>query len=116
MKFASQTSTVPWRKSVAQSRGPLAVSAIASPLKIASGTVAAICACVEPAAGTFGFQPLITPASEENRKRAAPEAVPECTANAVADGLKTRPVGAPPGMLTTSGTIEGFGAVALAPE
>ena len=47
---------------------------------------------------------MIVPASEENRKRAGPELVPECTTNPV-EPLKTVPVGAPPGIETVSGTL-----------
>ena len=81
------------------------MSAIASPLKIAPGTVTAVCACVEVGGGgTAGFQPVIVPASEENRKRAGPELEPECTTNPVPP-LNTVPVGAPPGIDTVNGTF-----------
>src|SRR5690349_24830915 len=61
----SHTSTRPLWKSVAYRRGPPGVEAIARPLKIAPAAVAAVRAAVPNA----GFQPLITPASDENRKR-----------------------------------------------
>jgi hypothetical protein len=56
------------------------VSAIARPLKIAPGTVAATCASVDGAGGgTAAFQPLITPVSDENRNSAGPLDIPERT-------------------------------------
>jgi hypothetical protein len=77
---SSQTSTRALWKSVAYSREPFFVSAIARPLKIAPGTVTPTCASIEGGGGgTFAFQPLITPASEENRNSAGPLAMPECT-------------------------------------
>ena len=54
------------------------------PLKIAPGTLTAVCACVDGGGGgTAGFQPVIVPASEENRNSAGPELAPECTTNPV---------------------------------
>src|SRR3954447_18492866 len=73
---------------------------------MAPGTVTAVCACVEGGGGgTVGLQPVMVPASDEKRKRAAPELVPECTTNAVEEPLKTAPVGAPPGIETVRGTF-----------
>src|SRR3954470_18953614 len=104
-KLASHTSTLALWKSVAYSCGPAPVSAIASPLKIAPGTVTAVCAAVDVGGGgTAGFQPVIVPASEENRKRAGPELAPECTTKPVPP-LNTVPVGAPPGIETVNGTF-----------
>src|SRR3954468_19942061 len=94
---------------------PFGVSAMARPLKIAPGTLAPTSASVDPAAGTSGLQPLITPASEENRKRAVPEAMPERTSNPV-PGLKTVPVGLPSGMVTVSGRFVMSGELPVAPE
>src|SRR6476661_86382 len=73
----------------------------------APGVVAATCAAVP----NDGFQPLITPASEEKRKRAGTplRAKP-------LPPLNTVPVGAPWGIVTTSGTIEAACVVAFAPE
>jgi hypothetical protein len=54
------------------------VLAIASPLKIASGTLAAGCASVEKGGGgTAGLQPVMFPDSEENRNSDGPELAPE---------------------------------------
>src|SRR5919198_3569899 len=90
-----QTSTRPLWKSVAYRRGPSVVSAIARPLNTAPGTVAPTCAAVDPGAGTSGLQPLMTPASDENRNSAGPLVIPECTVNPVPP-FHTAPVGAPP--------------------
>src|SRR4029450_7213103 len=54
--------------------------------------------------GTPGFQPVTSPASESNRNNAGPLAAPERTTNPGV-GLNTCPVGAPPGMFTTSGAL-----------
>ena len=54
--------------------------------------------------GTPGFQPVTSPASESNRNNAGPLAAPAWTTNPGV-GLKTCPVGAPPGMFTTSGAL-----------
>src|ERR1043165_1460288 len=73
---------------------------------MASGTVAPICACVEPAAGTFGFQPEMIPASLAKRKTAGPLAAPFLTTKVLTPGMvalfQTAPVGAPPGIETTN--------------
>src|SRR3954447_14235936 len=83
---------------------------------MAPGTVTAVCACVEGGGGgTVGLQPVMVPASDEKRKRAAPELVPECTTNAVGEPLKTAPVGAPSGIETVSGTFA-TAVVPTAPE
>ena len=58
-----------------------------------------------------GFQPLITPASEENRKR---DGLPSMAKPS--PPLNTVPVGAPCGILTTSGTVVTAWAALLAPE
>jgi hypothetical protein len=72
---------------------------------MASGTLAPTWAWVEGAGGgTPGFQPVTSPASESKMNRAGPLASPARTTNP-AVGLKTCPVGAPPGMLTTSGAL-----------
>src|SRR6266498_3414407 len=69
---------------------------------MASGTLAPTCAWVEGGGGgTPGFQPVTNPASESKMNRAGPLEVPDWTTNPGV-GLKTCPVGAPPGMLTTS--------------
>jgi hypothetical protein len=63
----------------------------------------AMTAAVEPAAGTFGFQPVMWPVMDAKRKRAEPLAEPEVTTKSVAEGLATVPVGMPtgtPGMVT----------------
>src|SRR4029450_12189947 len=54
--------------------------------------------------GTPGFQPVTSPASESKMNNAGPLAVPERTTNPDV-GVNTCPGGAPPGMLTTSGTF-----------
>src|SRR4030095_12496679 len=72
---------------------------------MAPGTPAPTWAWVEGGGGgTPGFQPVTSPASESNRNNAGPLAVPEWTTNPGV-GLKTCPVGAPPGMFTTSGAF-----------
>src|SRR3954452_3155561 len=82
---------------------------------MAPGTVTAICACVDGGGGgTVGLHPLMIPASEEKRKRAAPEVAPEDTTNPV-PSLNTAPVGAPPGMATVRGTFV-TGVFPTAPE
>ena len=60
-------------------------------------------AWVEPAAGTFGFQPEMVPSSLAKRNRAAPDTPPDVTANPVPP-LNTVPVGAP-GTVTVSGIV-----------
>jgi hypothetical protein len=54
--------------------------------------------------GTPGFQPVTSPASESNRNSAGPLASPSRTSNPGVP-LNTCPVGAPPGMFTTSGAF-----------
>jgi len=56
-----------------------------------------------PTAPTAGFQPEMTPASEAKMNSAAPLCLPWCTTKPLVP-LKTWPVGAPPGIFTTSGT------------
>ena len=80
------------------------VPAIARP-EDRPGTLAAGWACVDGAGGgTAGLQPVIFPASEENRKAAGPELAPECTTNP-SESLNTVPVGAPPGIETVRSTL-----------
>src|SRR4029450_4135298 len=72
---------------------------------MACGMLAPTWAWVEGGGGgTPGFQPVTSPASELNRNNAGPLAVPGCTPTPGV-GLKTCPVGAPPGMFTTSGAF-----------
>src|SRR4051794_34850247 len=74
---------------------------------MAPGTVVISCALVPVA----GFQAVIAPASDEKRKNAGDPLTgkPE-------PPLNTTPVGAPSGMLTTSGTIDGSGLALVAPR
>src|SRR4029450_7508996 len=72
---------------------------------MACGTLAPTWAWVEGGGGgTPGFQPVTSPASESNRNSAGPLAAPAWTSNPGV-GLKTCPVGAPPGMFTTNGAL-----------
>ena len=93
-------------KSGAYRRGPPAVSAIARPLNTAPSTVATLWAVVPE----DWFQALITPASEENRKRAGPPVMAKPS-----PPLNTVPVGAPCGIVTTSGTIVAAWLAGVAP-
>src|SRR5437867_1085202 len=102
LKSESKTSIRAWWKSAAYRNVPDAVLAIVRPLKIARGTMAPTCASVDGGGGgTPGFQPVTSPTSESKRKAAGPLAAPECTTNPGVP-LKTCPVGAPPGIFTTS--------------
>lgn len=67
--------------------------------------LATVCACV--VGGTAPLQAVILPASESKTKFAGALAWPAWTTKPLV-GLKTMPVGAPPGMLTTSGVIVGM--------
>jgi hypothetical protein len=72
-------------------------------LKIASGRTNAGCAtCDGTGGGTAGFQPVMYPDSEANRKAAGPELVPDDTTNP-AEVLNTSPVGDPPAIETVRG-------------
>src|SRR3954469_8083067 len=62
-------------------------------------------AVVEPAAGAFGFQPVMLPVIEAKRKRAeqGAEAHAPGSTKSVVEGLETVPVGKPPGIVTVCG-------------
>src|SRR5438067_9201595 len=62
-------------------------------------------AVVEPAAGAFGFQPVMLPVIEAKRKRAeqGAEAQAPGSTKSVVEGLATVPVGSPPGMVMVCG-------------
>jgi len=94
-KSPSNTSTLAFAKSVAYSRSPSGVDAIAKPLKIAPSFVlsATTKACVDGAGGgTLGFHPRICPASVSNRNSDGPEWVPSVTTKSEPP-LNTVPVG-----------------------
>src|SRR6516162_7637504 len=111
LKLSSNTSILPLAKSAAYSRVcPVAVWAMARPVKTAPGTVAPTMALF---LFTFGFQPEMVPSSPANRKKLVPDADPSEMVKPVPPVLKTVPVGLPltlsgPGMLTTSGVALGF--------
>src|SRR6185369_14726500 len=60
---------------------------------------------VEPAAGAFGSQPTMLPVIEAKRKFAPHGGAAQAPGrtNSVATGLKTVPVGNPPGIVTVEG-------------
>ena len=72
-------------------------------MKIAPGTLSSAVADVP--GGFVNGQAVIMPASESKMNVAGRSWFPTCTLKEV-DGLKTVPVGAPPGIETTSGAIE----------
>jgi len=72
-------------------------------LKTAVGTVASVVAIVG-GTGDAGAQALIVPASESKMNRAGVGVPATSTLNPVV-GLNTWPVGAPAGIVTTSGAI-----------
>ena len=55
--------------------------------------------------GTFRFHPVMSPFSDAKMNAAGPDDVPDFTTKPLV-GLNTCPVGAPSGMLTTSGTAD----------
>src|SRR5262245_3548728 len=56
---------------------------------------------VDPAAGTFGFQPVTAPDSDAKMKNAGPLALPELTTKSEVL-LNKLPVGSPPGIVTSN--------------
>src|SRR5438105_1296933 len=73
---------------------------------MAPGTVTPICACVDGGGGgTPEFQPEMIPASLAKMNVAGPLAAPFVTMKPPPVLLKTRPVGAPPGIATTNDEI-----------
>src|SRR5581483_9803236 len=66
------------------------------------GLLTALMAVVEPAAGAFGFQPVMLPVSEAKRNNALQgrDAQAPGRTKSVADGFATGPVGRPPGIFT----------------
>src|SRR5215471_11039371 len=88
---------------------PMLVCASARPLKTPPGTDATFSVLVDnpDVVPTIGDQPSTSPFSLAKMNNAAPFCIPECTKKSLV-GLNTAPVGAPPAIFTTSGTIDGF--------
>jgi len=71
------------------------------PFVFGSRYVTAVCATVDGGGnGTLAFQPVIVPPSDAKMNVAGPLSIPLVTTKSVVE-LKTCPVGAPPGMVTT---------------
>src|SRR6476646_9018149 len=97
---------------------PLLTCPIARPVYTASTPVPPTCACFDPGAGTFGFQPLTMPTCDANRNAARPLGPPgDFTTKSVGPPvLNTVPVGEPSGMVTTSAfLVSGTGGLTWSP-